>query len=163
MTASPIWSGRLEGIWIAEAAGVEMHELATATAIAGVGIEGDRYATHQGHYSHMWHEDRQVTIIADEVLQAIEAELGIHLERSETRRNLVTTGVPLNELVGERFRIGEVELYGGRLNVPCRYFERLIDKPVFEPLIGRAGLNCRVIRGGMLRAGDTVLPLPAAA
>ncbi|MEV5069516.1 MOSC domain-containing protein [Microbacterium sp. LMI12-1-1.1] len=163
MTTSPRWRGRLEGIWIAEVAGVEMHELATATAIAGIGLEGDRYATRQGHYSHMWHEDRQVTIIADEVLQAIENELDIRLERSETRRNLVTTGVPLNDLVGERFTIGEVELYGGRLNVPCRYFERLIDKPVFEPLIGRAGLNCRIIRGGTLRAGDAVLPGPATA
>ena len=161
MTSSLRWVGRLEGIWVAEAAGVEMHEIASAIAIPGVGIEGDRYATHRGHYSHMWHEDRQLTIIADEVLQAIELELGVRLERSETRRNLVTTGVPLNDLVGQRFMIGEVELYGGRLNVPCRYFERLIDKPVFEPMIGRAGLNCQIMRGGTLRAGDPVLPMMA--
>lgn len=157
MTAGA-WRGRLNGIWLAEAAGVEMHDVEEATAIAGVGIEGDRYATHRGHYSHMWHEDRQVTIIADEVLVAIEDELGLRLERGETRRNLISTGVPLNDLVGAQFSIGDVVLFGGRLNVPCRYLERLIDKPVFDPLVGRAGLNCRIVRGGTLRTGDVILP-----
>jgi MOSC domain-containing protein YiiM len=154
----PRWVGTLEEIFIAEAAGVEMHALAEARLIEGVGIEGDRYATHRGHYSHMWHPDRQVTLIAREVIDAIASE-GIDLRPVETRRNLVTIGVPLNELVGSTFAVGEVILFAGRLNVPCRYLERLIDKAVFEPLIDRSGLNCQIVRGGFIRPGDAIVPL----
>ena len=78
------------------------------------------------------------------------------LSPHEHRRNLTTGGVPLNHLVGQYFRVGDCVLYGGRLNVPCMYLESVTGKPVFKPLLNRSGLNCRVITGGMARAGDTV-------
>jgi MOSC domain-containing protein YiiM len=109
----------------------------------------------------MWHPDRQVTLIAQEVLDAIASEVGIDLRAIETRRNLVTVGVPLNELVGTTFAVGEVILFAGRLNVPCRYLERLIDKAVFAPLIDRSGLNCQIVGGGIIRPGDRIRPLRA--
>lgn len=159
----PSWHGHVRGVYVAELAGVEMHAVDRAELVAGVGIRGDRYAEHRGHYSHMWHPDRQVTLIAAEVLRDIADETGVALEPVETRRNLVTEGVPLNDLVGERVRIGDVVLYGGRLNVPCRYLERLVGKPVFEPLVGRSGLNCRILVGGHIAPGDAVLPEPGGA
>lgn len=155
----PEWSGTLHSLHVAEMGGVEMHELDEGHLIAGVGIEGDRYATHRGHYSHLWHPDRQVTIIACEVIDQVADAIGRPFSPHETRRNLATRGVPLNDLPGTYFSIGEVVLYGGRLNIPCRYFERLIDKPVFEPLVGISGLNCQIIVGGTVRAGDEVHPL----
>lgn len=155
----PQWVGALESIHVCEMASVEMHAVDRARLIEGVGIEGDRYATHRGHYSHLWHPDRQVTMIACEVIEQIAEAIGEPFEQQETRRNLATRGVPLNEMTGTYFAVGEVILYGGRLNVPCRYFERLIDKPVFEPLLGVSGLNCQIVRGGFIRPGDAVRPL----
>jgi MOSC domain-containing protein YiiM len=64
--------------------------------------------------------------------------------------------VPLNHLVGHYFRLGACVLYGGRLNVPCRYLEDLLGKKVFKPLLNRSGLNCRGIIGGAIRKGDGV-------
>jgi MOSC domain-containing protein YiiM len=154
------WSGRLISIYTAETAGVEMHFSSVATFLEGVGIEGDRYALRRGHYSHLWHPDRQVTAIAQEVIDDVAYAIGRSIDPAELRRNLITRDVPLNDLVGEFFTVGEVVLYGGRLNVPCRYLERLIDKPVFEPLLGRSGLNCQILRGGVARPGDAVLPVP---
>jgi MOSC domain-containing protein YiiM len=159
-TIAPTWSGTLRSVHVAEMGGVEMHELGQAHLVPGVGIEGDRYATHRGHYSHLWHPDRQVTIIAHEVLDQVSEMIGEPFTSKESRRNLATVGVPLNDMPGTYFAIGEVVLYGGRLNIPCRYFERLIDKPVFEPLLGISGLNCQIIRGGTVRPGDAVRPLP---
>jgi len=153
------WSGTLQSVHVAEMGAVEMHELRVAQLIPAVGIEGDRYATHRGHYSHLWHPDRQVTIIACEVIDHVAEVIGRPFEPRETRRNLATRGVPLNDMPGTYFSIGEVVLYGGRLNIPCRYFERLIDKPVFEPLLGISGLNCQIIVGGSIRPGDEVRPL----
>jgi MOSC domain-containing protein YiiM len=135
-----------------------MVELDAARLIEGVGIEGDRYATARGTYSHKPHADRQVTLIEIETLDALRRDHGIDLAPHETRRNLTTAGVPLNHLVGREFRIGEVVLVGGRLNVPCLYLEDLLGKKVFKPLIHRSGLNCRIVKGGTIRPGETIRP-----
>jgi MOSC domain-containing protein YiiM len=80
----------------------------------------------------------------------------IKLEPADHRRNLTVIGVPLNHLVGRRFRIGEVILRGGRLNFPCKYLEELLGQPVFLPLYNRSGLNCGIEAGGIIRPGDPV-------
>lgn len=159
VTPRPEWSGTVLEVFVAEMGGVEMHAVDAARLIPGKGIEGDRYATQRGHYSHLWHPDRQVTMIASEVIASVSESIGEALSGQETRRNIVTRDVPLNDLVGSYFGIGETVLYGGRLNIPCKYLERLIDKKVFDPLVGRSGLNCQIIRGGIVYPGDTVRPL----
>ncbi|GCB53503.1 MOSC domain-containing protein [Streptomyces sp. NL15-2K] len=153
------WRGEVLSIYVAEYAGVEMHALPAARLVAGVGVADDRYALGHGHYSYMWHPDRQLTLISQEVIDEVSRAIGEPVDGMELRRNIVTRGVPLNSLVGRCFAIGETIVYGGRLNVPCRYLERLIDKKVFEPLLGRSGLNCRILRGGTVRPGDVVRPL----
>ncbi|WP_035859205.1 MOSC domain-containing protein [Cryptosporangium arvum] len=153
------WHGTLLAIYTAEMASVEMTERTEARLLAGVGIEGDRYATGRGHYSYLPHEDRQVTLIEQETLDALERDHQLTLRPEETRRNLLTRDVPLNHLIGRQFRVGEVVLYAGRLNVPCTYLEDLLDKPVFTPLINRSGLNCRIVTGGVVRPGDVVEPV----
>ena len=135
-----------------------MRALAEARLVAGVGIEGDRYATRTGTYSVRHHVDREVTLIEFETLEALERDHGIALAPHEHRRNLTTRGVPLNHLVGRRFRVGECVLYGGRLNVPCQYLEDLLGKKVFKPLINRSGLNCQIVTGGIVRPGDLIEP-----
>ena len=70
----------------------------------------------------------------------------------------MTRGVPLNHLVGEYFRVGEVLLFGGRLNVPCDYLDQLLERPLFNHLLNRSGLNCRIIEGGTIRRGDIIRP-----
>jgi len=97
-----------------------------------------------------------VTLIEVEALQALVRDHGVELAPHEHRRNLTTRGVPLNHLVGQYFRLGACVLYGGRLNVPCRYLEDLVGKKVFKPLLNRSGLNCRIVLGGAIRTGDRV-------
>jgi MOSC domain-containing protein YiiM len=160
------FSGVLLAIHIAPAASAPMVELDAARLVEGQGIEGDRYATRSGTYSArpLAGDDpavnnRQVTLIEMETLDALARDHGIALAPHETRRNLTTAGVPLNHLVGREFRVGDVVLVGGRLNVPCQYLEDLLAKPVFKPLLNRSGLNCRIVKGGTIRPGDAVRPL----
>ena len=133
-----------------------MDERPEALLVAGVGIDGDRYATGLGTYSTRPHIDRQVTLIEVEVLEAIARDRGIALAPNEHRRNLTTRGVPLGHLVGQYFRVGDCVLYGGRMNVPCLYLETLLGKRVFKPLINRSGLNCRIVLGGMIRSHQRI-------
>jgi MOSC domain-containing protein YiiM len=150
------WTGRLAHIHIAEKAGTPMQPLDSAKLIEGVGIEGDRYATGRGNYSNMPRADRQVTLIEMETLEALARDHRIELLPNETRRNLTTRNVPLNHLVGRRFRVGAVLLLGARLNVPCKYLEQVTGKLVYAPLINRSGLNCEILEGGMVRVGDVL-------
>jgi MOSC domain-containing protein YiiM len=153
-----LFQGTLLAIFIAEAASVEMEALDAATLVAGHGIEGDRYATGRGTYSSKPHADRQVTLIEEETLAALKRDHDIDLAPEETRRNLLVREVPLNHLVGRQFRVGPVLLHGGRLNVPCKYLDDLLGKPLFGPLTNRSGLNCRIIEGGTIRPGDSIVP-----
>ena len=157
------WQGVLTAIHVAHAASQPMRALGEAELVAGIGFPGDRYAEKRGTYSPRHHIDRQVTLIEEETLEALARDHGIALAPHEHRRNLTTRGVALNHLVGHYFRVGECVLYGGRLNVPCRYLEDLLGKKVFKPLINRSGLNARVVAGGRVRVGDAVTPVEAAA
>jgi MOSC domain-containing protein YiiM len=150
------WQGTLLHIHIAPRASAPMEALPEARLVAGVGIEGDRYPAGLGTYSHRPSADRQVTLMEAETLEALRRDRKVVLEPHEHRRNVTTRGVPLNHLVGEYFRVGDCVLYGGRLNVPCLYLEKLLGKPVFKPLLNRSGLNCRIVVGGAIRVGDPI-------
>jgi MOSC domain-containing protein YiiM len=152
------FEGQLLSIHIAEAGGEAMKKLEEAALIEGVGIEGDRYATGRGYYSDR-PDIREVTLIDEETLIALQRDHDIELLPSEHRRNLTTRNVPLNHLVGRQFKVGDTVLEGGRLNVPCKYLQTLLDKKVFVPLLNRSGLNCRIIKGGKIVPGDKVIQI----
>ena len=155
------WRGVLLNIHIAPAASYEMEELTEATCVAGRGLVGDRYFAGLGTYSPK-PDVREVTLIEQEALDALARNDPplqggpIHLAPGDHRRNLTVRGVPLNHLVGRRFRIGAVVLRGGRLNFPCKYIEELLGLPVFLPLYNRSGLNCGIEVGGLIRPGDAI-------
>ncbi|MBC2861586.1 MULTISPECIES: MOSC domain-containing protein [Stappia] len=155
------WTGELLHIHIAPEASFEMEELEEAVCVAGRGIEGDRYFLGTGTYSAR-PDVREVTLIEQEALDALARndpplQSGpVVLEPVDHRRNLTVRGVPLNHLVGRRFRVGEVILRGGRLNFPCKYLETLLGMEVFLPLYNRSGLNCGIEKGGTIRPGDTI-------
>jgi MOSC domain-containing protein YiiM len=159
MSAETGFRGVLLHVCIAEAGSQPMRELHEARLIEGVGIEGDRYATGKGYYSKTPRADRQVTLIEIETIEAIVRDHRIPLAPHETRRNLTTRGVPLNHLVGRRFRVGEAFLQGERLNVPCKYLDGLLGRELYGPLTNRSGLNCTIVRGGVIRPGDAIEPV----
>lgn len=153
-----MWQGQLLHIHTARAMREPMRAHQTVRLIAGVGIEGDRYATGLGKYSAM-PDVREVTLIEHETLIALARDHDTELSVDEHRRNLTTAGVPLNHLVAKRFRVGATVLEGGRLNTPCRYLDMVTRKDVFEFLKHRSGLNCRIIEGGDIRVGDVISPV----
>jgi MOSC domain-containing protein YiiM len=122
-----------------------------------VGLEGDRYAEGGGHYQD-GRVSRNLTLIEAETVEALVREHGISLAPGEMRRNLTTRGVGLNELVGQRFWVGEVLCLGTRLCEPCQYLANLTGKPLLRPLVHRGGLRADIVRGGLIRVGDQLRP-----
>ena len=121
-------------------------------AIPGRGLQGDRYAQNpEGSTS----PDQEVTLIELENIEGIK-EHGIELHPSQTRRNIVTQGVSLNELVGAEFLVGDVRLRGVRLCEPCAYLEGLTAKGLVKALTHKAGLRAQILNQGTIAVGDEI-------
>lgn len=157
-TGGPHWQGVVRFLHITPRAFLPMESFEELTLVAGKGIQGDRYMIGQeaGFYSHKPEEGRQVTLFEIETLEALARDAKIVLEPHEHRRNITVQGVPLNHLVGQRFWVGATLLEATRLSTPCRHLEEILGKSVFDPLVHRAGLNCKIVQGGVVRVGDTV-------
>jgi MOSC domain-containing protein YiiM len=151
--------GVVESIHLAGGASQPMRSVDRVRALAGVGLEGDRYALGTGRYSGDPRVDRHVTLIEAEEIEALANGPGIRLGPGESRRNVTTRGIRLNELIGRRFRIGGVECEGTRLCEPCQYLSDLLGKPVLAPLVHRAGLRARILTDGELALGDEVVAI----
>jgi MOSC domain-containing protein YiiM len=158
-TTSPSTVGRIEAIHLADAAGGPMRAVPRVRAIAGVGLEGDRYATGTGTYSPDPRTDRHLTLIEAEEIEALATRDGIVLEPGETRRNVTTRGIRLNDLVGRRFRVGGIECEATRLCEPCQGLTDHIGKPVLKPLAHRAGLRALILTDGEIALGDEIVAL----
>lgn len=147
----------VEGIFIAAVGSQPMEPRERIRAIAGVGLEGDRYALRTGHYSDDRKVDRDVTLIEAEEVEALATGAGIVLGAGESRRNITTRGIRLNALVGRLFRIGDVQCEGTKLCEPCQYLTDLLGKPVLGPLVHRGGLRARILTDGEIALGDEVV------
>jgi MOSC domain-containing protein YiiM len=152
-----MWHGTLLHIHTCPAARAPMQAQSSARLVAGSGIAGDRYALATGTYS-PFPDIREITLIEVETLIALRRDHQIDLAPHDHRRNLTTEGVPLNHLVGRRFRVGGALLEGGRLNTPCRYLDLITGKTVCDLLEHRSGLNCRILDGGTITPGDPIRP-----
>jgi len=146
-----MFKGTIEAIHIARAKGASCESLDRATLVAGKGIEGDR---HFGRESKG--DRRNVSFIEAEAIEAIAADYEIELAPGESRRNVTTRGVPLNHLVGRRFRVGAVQLQGVELCEPCKYVSKMLGKDLLTSLKHRGGLRAAVIEGGEIERGDAI-------
>ena len=147
-------AGVVESIHVAPVKRERPVSVERATAVAGRGLEGDRYFEGRGTFSD-WKGERDLTLIEAEAVEAMDVEI----EPGEARRNVVVRGVDLNGLVGRRFRIGAVECAGLELADPCAHLERLTRPGVLKGLAGRGGLRAVIETGGEIAVGDPVEPL----
>lgn len=141
--------GRVEGIFIAGEKRQLPVPVDRVRAVAGRGLEGNR------HYYEQAPPGRALTLIAAEAL-ADGASSGVELGADESRRNVLTSGIDLNALVGERFRVGDVECVGVELCEPCTTLEGLTRPGVIKAYVHRAGLNADILTDGEIAVGDAV-------
>ena len=123
----------------------ELWTVESVSAVAGKGLEGDRHFHDEGAPA-----GQALTLVEAEVVE----EVG--LAAGETRRQITVRGVRLNELVGKRFRVGEVECFGVELCEPCSHLEAMTRPGIIKELVHRAGINADIVTGGTIRVGDPV-------
>jgi len=149
--------GIVEFLAVGPAAGGAMELRDSALAVAGQGLQCDRYANGTGFFSDTPGDGRDLTLTEGEVLDALQTEHRIALGPAEHRRNITTRGLRLNDLVGKRFKLGEALCEGVRLCEPCEHLVELCGRPVLQPLVRRAGLRANILAGGVIHVGDRIV------
>ena len=145
-------SATVAAIYISPSATVLPKAVNEVEARAHRGLVGDRYFEGGGTFSD-WEPKgpgRELTLIENEVL----AEIG--LSAAEARRNIVTEGVRLNDLIGKRFRIGAVLIEGIRLCPPCAHLDKVTGKALLKPLADRGGLRANILSDGVIQVGEAI-------
>lgn len=148
-------NGTVQSIHLAPAAKAPMQSVARVMALPGSGLDGDRYALKLGSFYKPL-PDYELTLIESEAIEALNRDYKIEIAPGTARRNIVTSDVALNHLVGREFRIGEVKIRGIRLCEPCSHLESLTGRPVIKGLIHRGGLRAQILTQGMIRVGDAI-------
>ena len=159
-----MFEGKLEAIFIGPTQGAPLERVDSARAIAGAGLEGDRYSNGNGTFSKdssknpnkHYPADRQITLIEAEAIEAAARDDKVAIDPVQGRRNLLVRDVPLNHLVGREFFVGEVRLRGLRLCEPCGHLEKLTKLGVQKALQHRGGLRAEILQGGTLNCGDAI-------
>ena len=150
-------TGSVVALFIVDRREAPMKQSEQINAIAGKGIEGDRYLLETGTYSKKPEPGRQVTLIQSEGLDSLKTKFDITVKPEESRRNVLTKGIEINELISTEFFVGPVRLKAHRLTRPCLYLENLLSQPgLYNELWENGGISCEILSGGVIKEGDVI-------
>lgn len=152
-------TGHILSIYLGSEPVKPLQSMPSAQLEAGRGIVGDRYYAGTGTFSETLAgtPDVEMTLIAQEEIDAFNAVAGRSCTGADFRRNLVTLGVDLNDLVGKEFRVGDdVVLKGMRLCEPCAHLAGLLGKEIMDHMVHKAGLRAQIVSGGVVRVDDAL-------
>lgn len=144
------------GLYVTPRAAAPMLAVHRVRALPGVGLEGDRYALGGGTWADWPESEKQVTLVDADAVAEVAALVGAAFTPADTRRNVVTRGVDLPELVGRFFLLGEVLAFGMKRCPPCRHLATLTGLPLVKPMALRGGINAALLTGGTISVGATV-------
>ena len=156
-------SAHIQAIYLAPSAGAQMQSVKQVSVNANSGIEGDRYALGTGAYSATKPiKVRHISLISsggiDTANDWLKAGDEPTFDGSETRRNIVLEGITandLNDLVGQRFQLGSLQMLGTELCTPCERPAQLLSRSSFmEAFEGRGGIRAQILNSGTLAVGD---------
>jgi hypothetical protein len=151
LPVAPTGTGTVERIWVSGSAGGPQRSLESVRALAGRGLEGDRYLDGTGSFDSGL-PGTALTLVEAEVCESFTPPL----EPDEHRRNVLVRGLELNHLVGHEFTIGAVHCRGMRLCEPCTVMQRYAPRPVLRELAHRGGLRADILEDGQIHVGDEV-------
>lgn len=148
--------GQVETVFTASEDSAPMESHDRVDAVEG-GIAGDRYQTGRGYYSPF--DVCEVTLVEAEAMEHIREEYGIDLSDGRHRRNVVTRGVDVHDLLGATFRVGDAVLRGTRPRPPCAHVEQVAGEEGVARALkeGRGGVCAEVVDPGEMAVGDEIV------
>ena len=144
----------VSNICITNSSGNKMQEINNIKVIASKGIVNDRYFKDNND------KDTQITLIESENIDYFNKISGTNFVASDFRRNIITKGIRLNDLINKRIKVGEVNMLAHRLCDPCKYLQDLLShKNLVKNLLNKGGLRCEVLSSGEISIEDKIIIL----
>ena len=129
----------------------KMKSINNAEAVAGKGIMNDR------HFKENNNDRSQITLIEIENINYYNKISGTSFLAKDFRRNIITEGVKLNQLLGKEFFIGEAKVKAHDLCRPCKYLQESFNqKNIIKEFLHKGGLRCEILTDGKILVGDKI-------
>tara|TARA_B100000900_G_scaffold230010_1_gene195327 strand:+ start:707 stop:1153 length:447 start_codon:yes stop_codon:yes gene_type:complete len=129
----------------------EIEEFDSIDVIAGKGIVGDR------HFKDFNDPYCQLSLIESENIDYYNVKYGLNIPYVNFRRNIVTKGIQLNDLIGKKLKIGEVEIEGIDLCRPCRHLTEMLGQVnILKEFLRKGGLRCQILSSSNIKIGDSI-------
>ena len=128
-----------------------INEVSSINVLANQGIIGDR------HFKQFNNPYNQLTLIESENIDYYNIKHGLNIPYIDFRRNIITKGVKLNDLVGKKILVGKVELEGIDLCRPCKHLcEVLGQDNIIKEFLRRGGIRCQIITSSSIKINDKI-------
>ena len=129
----------------------EIKEVASIEVLANKGVVGDR------HFDDFNDPYCQLSLIESENIDYYNSKYGLNIPYINFRRNIVTKGIKLNELVGKKIKVGDVSIEGIDLCRPCRHLTEILDQEnILKEFLRRGGLRCQILTSAKIKVGDQI-------
>ena len=126
-------------------------EVNSIEVLANKGVVGDR------HFHDFNDPYNQLSLIESENIDDYNIKFGLDIPYINFRRNIITKGIQLNNLIGKKIQIGNVELEGVELCRPCRHLtEMLNQKNILKEFMRKGGLRCQILSSSKISIGDKI-------
>ena len=138
-------------ICITKNSGEKMQDIDSIEVLANKGIVNDRYFNENND------QDIQITFIESENIDYVNKISSTGIPYVDFRRNIITKGIKLNELVDKEFLIGNVKIKGQRLCNPCKYLQDKLNlENLVKKLVNRGGLRCEILTNGRISVNNKI-------
>tara|TARA_B100002051_G_C16694021_1_gene617158 strand:- start:653 stop:1093 length:441 start_codon:yes stop_codon:yes gene_type:complete len=130
----------------------EIKEVESIEVLADKGVVGDR------HFKNFNEPYCQLSLIESENIDHYNIKYGLNISYINFRRNIVTKGIQLNELVGKKFKIGNVKVEGIDLCRPCRHLTEILSQNnILKEFLRKGGLRCKILSSSKITIGDKIV------
>ena len=127
----------------------QIKEVSSIDVLANQGVLGDR------HFNEFNDPYNQLSLIESENIDYYNIKYGLNIPYIDFRRNIITKGIQLNDLVGKKFQIGKVELEGIDLCRPCKHLSEVLQQDnIIKEFLRRGGLRCQILSSSSIEVGN---------
>ena len=129
----------------------KINEVEFIEVLSNKGVVGDR------HFNEYNDPYCQLSLIESENIDYYNFKYGLDIPYIDFRRNIITKGIKLNDLVGKKFEIGKVKLEGIDLCRPCRHLSEVLNQDnIIKEFLRRGGLRCQILTTSNIEVGDKI-------
>ena len=143
--------GKIEAINITNSSEENTFYINQAILEKGKGIVNDRY------YSNFKEKKEQVTLINLEEINNFNNQIKHNIDAKNFRRNIIVSGIILNDLINKKIKINEVTLKIHEICQPCKYLQNKLKVPgLIKMLVNKSGVRAEILTSGSISVGDDI-------